>query len=644
MNPKWFLIKTLPFFFLFQFSFSSDSITPQSSIKDGDVVISTGKTFALGFFSPTNSKLRYVGVWYYQVPEQTVVWVANRESPINNTSGVLSIDSGGNLVLHGQNQTDPVWSSNTSVPHSTSSFARLYDSGNLVLLQDDDSPLWQSFDYPTNNLVPFMPLGLNQSSGLNRFLTSWKSESDPGVGDYSLRIDPSGFPQLIFYRGSVIIWRAGSWTGLGWSGMPEMSQDTIFNNSFVNNDEEITFRVTYMNNASMVLGRVAVNETGFMQRYAWNPQEQRWILARSAPAEDCDKYRFCGPNSNCNKIQSYSQQFQCYCLPGFEPKSPQNWNLQDGSDGCIQKPNASICQSGEGFVMLEHVKVPDTAAASVDMSLGLKQCEEKCLGNCSCRGYANAYSGNNGGTGCLTWYGDMVDIRTFTDAGQDFYVRVDAADLARYRKKGSLNKKLLVAIVIVSFAVLFSMAASAFWFSRKIRRVRKSSLSLSLTANSMHFEESLDERNAELPLFDFGTIAEATNNFSTDNKLGQGGFGLVYKGSLKGKAVAIKRLSKSSGQGIEEFKNEITLIAKLQHRNLVRVLGCCVEKEEKMLIYEYLPNKSLDSFIFGKETSLPTPKQPAFIIRKTNQADETGSTSEGTASINEVTITIPQGR
>ncbi|OWM83527.1 hypothetical protein CDL15_Pgr013008 [Punica granatum] len=102
--------------------------------------------------------------------------------------------------------------------------------------------------------------------------------------------------------------------------------------------------------------------------------------------------------------------------------------------------------------------------------------------------------------------------------------------------------------------------------------------------------------------FDFAAIQAATNNFSADNKLGEGGFGEVYMGRLvNGQDVAVKRLSRSSGQGAEEFKNEVVVVAKLQHRNLVRLLGFCLEEEEKILIYEYVPNKSLDYFLFDPE-------------------------------------------
>ncbi|BFG40260.1 hypothetical protein CerSpe_265340 [Prunus speciosa] len=102
-----------------------------------------------------------------------------------------------------------------------------------------------------------------------------------------------------------------------------------------------------------------------------------------------------------------------------------------------------------------------------------------------------------------------------------------------------------------------------------------------------------------LQAFSFSNIKAATNNFSSENKLGEGGFGPVYMGKLRGgHEIAVKRLSKTSTQGLEEFRNEVTLTARLQHVNLVRVLGFCTEKEEKMLIYEYMPNKSLDFYLF----------------------------------------------
>ncbi|XP_064956639.1 G-type lectin S-receptor-like serine/threonine-protein kinase At1g11330 [Musa acuminata AAA Group] len=105
-------------------------------------------------------------------------------------------------------------------------------------------------------------------------------------------------------------------------------------------------------------------------------------------------------------------------------------------------------------------------------------------------------------------------------------------------------------------------------------------------------------------LYDLNTILAATGIFSNENKLGEGGYGPVYKGKLHdGQEIAVKRLSKKSGQGSREFKNEVELISKLQHRNLVRLLGCCVHGDEKLLIYEFMPNKSLDAFLFDASKS-----------------------------------------
>ncbi|GMY36988.1 cysteine-rich receptor-like protein kinase 10 isoform X1 [Fagus crenata] len=114
-----------------------------------------------------------------------------------------------------------------------------------------------------------------------------------------------------------------------------------------------------------------------------------------------------------------------------------------------------------------------------------------------------------------------------------------------------------------------------------------------------NFQGINDPRDQEFPYFDFAFISAATDNFSDSNKLGEGGFGTVYKGILSdGKQVAVKRLSGCSEQGSSEFTTEVLLIMKVQHKNLVRLLGFCIDREEKLLIYEYMPNSSLDVFLF----------------------------------------------
>ncbi|KAH1056172.1 hypothetical protein J1N35_034237 [Gossypium stocksii] len=551
------------------------------------------------------SSNRYVSIWYYQHPEKTVVWVANRENPIHDTSGVFSIDRRGNLVLFQTNQTLPVWSTNISLSGTCNCIARVLDSGNLVLFHNDTikAALWQSFDHPTNTWLSFQKLGLNLRTGVNLIYTSWKSPDDPGDGNYSFRMNPNGSPQMFLYKGSTPWWRSGPWTGQRWSGIPQMTQNFIFKDTFVNTGYEVSFSSDVKN--SSIISRALAKETGVMQRESWNNEAQRWIVFYSAPTERCDFYGHCGPNGYCNPYLAGA--FGCTCFPGFQPKSPEGWSIGDWARGYVRKRGISMCGNGEGFVKFPHAKVPDTSAAVVNMSIGLKQCKEKCLRNCSCMAYASANSETGRGIGCLTWHGDLMDARKYTYTGQDLYIRVDRNEI------GLLHSRGVLAIIILSLAVVFLilMALSRCFFLRRQRRVaieltagraRKSKNILSFTS----FKDSLGEkeidesrRNGDLPYFDLGTIAAATNNFSSDNKLGQGGFGPVYKGVLlNGKEIAVKRLSNSSSQGLQEFKNEIVLIAKLQHRNLVRILGCCVEGEEKMLVYEFLPNKSLDFIIF----------------------------------------------
>ncbi|CAI9087731.1 OLC1v1021879C1 [Oldenlandia corymbosa var. corymbosa] len=154
------------------------------------------------------------------------------------------------------------------------------------------------------------------------------------------------------------------------------------------------------------------------------------------------------------------------------------------------------------------------------------------------------------------------------------------------RKKTS--KKFLVPVVVSVAAILIILAVLVVILMVK----RKSSTTKQKGVSSIR-------SNAESLKYNFSQVQACTNNFGVENKIGEGGFGPVYKGTLpNGQMIAVKRLSRSSKQGSEEFINEIAVVAKLQHRNLVRLLGYCLDGEEKLLIYEYVPNRSLDFFLF----------------------------------------------
>ncbi|XBI32701.1 hypothetical protein VPH35_056119 [Triticum aestivum] len=166
------------------------------------------------------------------------------------------------------------------------------------------------------------------------------------------------------------------------------------------------------------------------------------------------------------------------------------------------------------------------------------------------------------------------------------------------------SRKRTLSIIIPVVATLLSVLMCFICFI--VWKRRKGKVNINNQAAMNRPEEyalvwRLEERSSEFTLFDFPEILQATHDFSKENLLGKGGFGPVYKGQLPdGIEIAVKRLASQSGQGFTEFKNEVELIAKLQHNNLVKLLGCCIQGEEKVLVYEYLPNKSLDFFIFDE--------------------------------------------
>ncbi|KAG1368210.1 Receptor-like serine/threonine-protein kinase SD1-8 [Cocos nucifera] len=571
-------MKELPLRLLLVFTFFSpsiagDSLTSTTSLLDGQTLVSTSGIFELGFCSPGDSPYRYVGIWYKKIPVQTIVWIANRASPLTDYTGVLTIRKDGNLVLL-NSMAEVLWTSGLTVSASNNPIAQLLDSGNFVLRAEESSSpesfAWQSFDYPSDTLLPGMKLGWNLKTSLNRYISSWKSFDDPSPGSYSFRMDPHGSPELFLYRESTKIHASGPWNGLQFSGIPQLKPNEFFRFSFISTQDEVYY--TYEMNKGSVVSRLVMNTSGQLQRFVWSAAKQAWSVFWSDPKDQCDHYAECGPFGVCNS----SQAPICSCLTGFQPKSPQEWNLRDGSAGCVRITPLD-CKR-DGFVTVGNMKLPDTTIASVDESMSLDECRESCSKNCSCRAYASANI-SGGESGCIIWATDLIDIRNFVDGGQDLHVRLAASELAKMNSgRSSDNKKVVIVNVLIFSGLLLLGIGGCCILNKKCGTTSLPSFSRRGPAAYLAKEHcSNDEISAskelDLPFFDLETIVAATNNFAIESKIGEGGFGPVYQGKLNnGQDIAVKKLSEKSSQGLDEFKNEVVLIAKLQHRNLVRLL------------------------------------------------------------------------
>ncbi|XP_015897172.4 G-type lectin S-receptor-like serine/threonine-protein kinase At4g27290 isoform X1 [Ziziphus jujuba] len=600
MEVPSFMFFTVNLLICFTFSLAADSIRPLQSISDGKTLVSKEGNFEVGFFSPGSSKNRYLGIWYKKLmPVRTVVWVANRCNPIEDSSGLLTINSTGNLVLLGQNRSVVWWTS--SPKQAQNPLVQILDSGNLVLRDeknaDAGSYFWQSFDYPSDTLLPEMKLGWDLRTGLKRGLSAWRNPEDPCPGNftYGLELGPRRYPEEYIWNGTTKYYRTGPWNGLRFSGLPELKANDVYGFKFVYSDDEVYY--TYTLKVTKVISRVVLNQTtGKRERSTWIMPNDPWTVRSSLPKDKCDDYGLCGANAKCSII---GQNPICECLKGFKPKSQENWNKKDWSQGCERNLPLS-CQEKhrDGFVKFVGLKLPDTTHTWMNNSMNLEECRTKCLNNCSCMAYVNSDIRGNG-SGCVLWFGDLVDMKWLADGGQDLHVRMPAAELDKMKKPRGNGKMKTTVIAVAVIGVVSGML----FLGVCIHRRRKASLKEKTKRNEMVSVYNGDQNeDLELPFFDLSTVAAATENFSLENKIGEGGFGPVYRGMLdNGKEIAVKRLSLSSGQGVNEFKNEVILIAKLQHRNLVRLLGCCIEGEEKMLVYEYMPNKSLHSFIFDEK-------------------------------------------
>ncbi|XP_072951945.1 G-type lectin S-receptor-like serine/threonine-protein kinase At2g19130 [Typha angustifolia] len=555
---------------------ATDTISANQSLSGTtQKLISQGGKFALGFFQIGNSSQNwYIGIWYNTISQKTSVWIANREKPIADpSSSELRISDDGNLVLFNQSKSI-VWSTNANIT-SNSSVAVILDSGTLVLRDGSNSSkvYWQSIDHPTNTWLPGFKLGLNKGSGIDQRLISWKNSEDPAPGIFSLQLDPNGTSQyFIQWNKTRDYWTSGAWTRQVSDSVQQMTGDYNYDFQFVNNSEESYF--TYSVEDDSITTQFIMDISGQIKFLTWIETSQEWIQYWSQPNAQCDVYALCGPFGSCNE----NALPNCNCLKGFSEKDASGWALSDHSGGCVRNSplRCSIKHSGmktgkDKFYTMDGLRLPDNSQSSDARTA--EDCELACLSNCSCTAYSYAI-------GCSLWYGDLLNLQDQYNGtwGGTLNLRLAASEFPSFKSNGGLVIGSAVggtAAILTCLAVIFILV----WRHRRQRLQR-----ITKTAGGA------------LVAFRYSDLQLVTKNFA--EKLGGGGFGSVFKGLLPDSTViAVKKLD-GLNQGEKQFRAEVSTIGIIQHLNLVRLLGFCSGGTNRLLVYEYMPNGSLDMQLF----------------------------------------------
>ena len=408
----------------------TNTIQPGQSLTTSETIVSANGIFELGFFSPGNSTNYYLGIRYSKkVSEQNVVWVANREYPFPNSSVTLTLNSDGNLVLSDSRMIFMM--ANASAGNGTC--AMLLNTGNLILKNRGFEVFWQSFDNPTDTLLPGMKLGKDFQTGAVCSLTSWKSSEDPAPGLFTLQKEYRT-DQLIMMEGSKVYWVS-----------------SLFSFDVLNYDAGFVSEYASWPYTTQNISRMVLDVSGQLKLQSWLEDDRRW---HSIQSSRCRNYAFCGAFSICNETVHEPNQ-PCDCLPGFKPLSADPWETGNlsSSTGCaretdLQCTNKNTDVGKDGFLLMSKVDWPENPLQQLHIRNRLA-CESACLNNCSCIAYAydqkvdhNVYKFR-----CFVWNGPLLNLKKLSGDdkyGNEFYLKLAPSELATNGKKCTSTFLLLV--------------------------------------------------------------------------------------------------------------------------------------------------------------------------------------------------------
>ncbi|KAL2338375.1 hypothetical protein Fmac_012821 [Flemingia macrophylla] len=558
--------------------------------------ISSSGRFAFGFYPQGDADGFAVGIWLVSAENNTIVWTANRDSHIPPLSfnSTLNFTNTGLRLFQSREESQDLISLVTSL-------ASMLDSGNFVLYNDNHTVVWQSFDHPTDTILG------GQTLASNIKLAPSVSKTDHSIGRFYFVVQSDG--NLVAYPNNQQISPQDAYWASNTPGSTLQQLTLDFSGSLYlsGGDEVLTlsdYNITaHKSRNTTSIYRATVDVDGNLRLYEHqferNGSSQVNVLWR-ALLDTCQIKGICGLNSYCSN--TISGDAVCECFPGFIFPSKSSGNV---SLDCVLAHTEDDCQSSEdptilyNISRLENMYFSDSDAPYLVTLMNEEECKKSFLDDCDCM--ATLYSEGK----CQKYRLPLTYGRTVP--GRIAFFKVPSGIVVSPTPNNSTqkprivvdNKKRLITILASSLGSisLSCLVLAAFIFSAYKRQVyRYAALS---TSENLGFTE-----DCSLRPFSFDELEKFTGGFTEE--IGRGSFGAVYRGTIgdSNRSIAVKRLETTSDEGEREFRTEITAIARTHHRNLVKLIGFCIDGSRKLLVYEYLRNGSLASLLFNDDKNL----------------------------------------